>query len=323
MKRIRILAVCNYYLKCKKIIFLNIGVLFFISLSFSHSGDYDVENNKFLCSVIFKDAKENNARVLIVNGIFVKNDIVATIIPDMYKGYQLEVEINGKVIPAKLIARDLSTQLGFVKITKNEDIDYSLANLTNGRQQDILKNVKIITNKTSNLSKWYNVEANIVGYEKILYGSILKIIMPRIAPREGEINNFQIIGSSVLNEKGECIGIISIKNNNFMWLIPSEAIEYCLKMIEKYDGIKHAWYDAGLATNTSIPTISQINPGSPSQKAGLKVGDIIHKINGKQINDIYDLMDEAFYIEPEISCSFEIIRNGSLLNIDITPKISR
>ncbi len=75
---------------------------------------------------------------------------------------------------------------------------------------------------------------------------------------------------------------------------------------------------AGLEQDTGVMVFS-VEQGSPARKAGLAMGDVLVKFNGKQVNDFYDLprLLSEDVIGKEIKLT--IIRRESLLELTAVP----
>ncbi len=66
-----------------------------------------------------------------------------------------------------------------------------------------------------------------------------------------------------------------------------------------------------------------IRPGSPAEKAGLKAGDIIVEVAGKQIRNLYDYMDALNSVEPNKPVTFTILRDGQKITVIVVPEPMR
>jgi S1-C subfamily serine protease len=75
---------------------------------------------------------------------------------------------------------------------------------------------------------------------------------------------------------------------------------------------------AGLDQETGVMIFS-VEPGSPARKAGLTMGDVLVKFNGKSVTEFYDLprllADDVIGKETKLT----IIRRESLIEITIIP----
>jgi serine protease Do len=56
--------------------------------------------------------------------------------------------------------------------------------------------------------------------------------------------------------------------------------------------------------------VSEITPGSPAEKAGLKQGDIVLSLNGSKLADVTDLRNRIAMTAPGSSITLEIVRDG-------------
>ena len=65
-----------------------------------------------------------------------------------------------------------------------------------------------------------------------------------------------------------------------------------------------------------IASVSQLIPGSPAEKAGVKVGDVLNKIQGKDVSKFDDLLDVLRKKKIGQKLSFQIMRNGKLLDFE-------
>jgi serine protease Do len=64
--------------------------------------------------------------------------------------------------------------------------------------------------------------------------------------------------------------------------------------------------------------ISEVSPGTPADKAGLKAGDVITKLNGKSVDDYTQLRLEISELAPGTEVALEIARNGQTQTCKVT-----
>jgi len=67
-----------------------------------------------------------------------------------------------------------------------------------------------------------------------------------------------------------------------------------------------------------IPQISSVSPGSPSEKAGLKAGDVVTSVAGQPVYTPEDLV-EAIRTRPGQSFPMTVERDGRTLTVTVTP----
>jgi serine protease Do len=73
----------------------------------------------------------------------------------------------------------------------------------------------------------------------------------------------------------------------------------------------------GLASNQGA-LLSDINPGSAAEKAGLKAGDVVLALNGSPITDSGDLVSRLYTFHPGDVITMTIQRNGAQSDVPVT-----
>ncbi len=83
-----------------------------------------------------------------------------------------------------------------------------------------------------------------------------------------------------------------------------------------------AWFgsipDYGAAPAGGGLQIAGTSPGSPAEKAGLQAGDVIKKLDGAVVQDIYDFMDALGGFKVGQTIQVEILRAGQTLTLPLT-----
>src|SRR5205085_11305518 len=74
--------------------------------------------------------------------------------------------------------------------------------------------------------------------------------------------------------------------------------------------------------------ISSLTSGGPAEKAGLKTGDVILKLNGKEVNDSNVLRNEIASQSPGTEVTLTLQRNGNQQDVrvrlgELTPQTAR
>lgn len=76
--------------------------------------------------------------------------------------------------------------------------------------------------------------------------------------------------------------------------------------------------DANGLPSTDGILVAQVDPGTPAEKANLKVGDVITRFNGMQVNDAQQFRFLVAGAGPGSDIKLEVWRNGSTKNVDLT-----
>jgi S1-C subfamily serine protease len=143
-------------------------------------------------------------------------------------------------------------------------------------------------------------------------------------------------GGPLVNMKGEIVGITSAIIANVQGIgfaIPVNTLKILLNSLQKYGkivrptlGINGVTINDNLASYYNLPVnygvlIVNILPGSAAERAGLKMGDIIIKLDGKEIIGIEDLRYKLETSMDKGSSEISLIRNNMELKIKIIPDL--
>jgi serine protease Do len=147
-------------------------------------------------------------------------------------------------------------------------------------------------------------------------------------------------GGALINTKGELIGINTAiysqsgGSQGLGFAIPSNTVKSFLKnadlkegkLLKPWSGMKAVDVDAKIreALNLSQPgvIIKALHKESNFAKAGIRVGDVITKINGHSISTVKDLDHKLYTIGVSKKASVEYIREKATYNAEITLEVA-
>jgi serine protease Do len=140
-------------------------------------------------------------------------------------------------------------------------------------------------------------------------------------------------GGPLVSIEGEVIGInamIISPGQGIGFAIPINLAKSIMTELIKTGKVIRPWVGIGLQNLTPElmkglnvrekegALISQVYEGSPAEKAGLKVGDIIVQIDGKKIKDSQDVVREVLKRQVDQKIRFEVIRDGNRVEVSVT-----
>ena len=129
------------------------------------------------------------------------------------------------------------------------------------------------------------------------------------------------INSAILSPSGGSIGI--------GFAIPINKAKHILESIVKYG--KVAWPWIGIYMQELTPELSQkfrvekgvlvadVLKDSPAETSGIQAGDIVEKVNGKEVGSPLELKNEVLKAEIGKPITLTLIREGKEMEIIITP----
>ncbi len=145
-------------------------------------------------------------------------------------------------------------------------------------------------------------------------------------------------GGALINVKGQVIGINtaimtggqSEGNIGIGFAIPIDLAKFVLNQIVAHGkvergeiGVSLGPMDNTVAKAFGLPEkegglVEKVNPGSPAEKAGIRRGDIILKLNGVPVKDRNDLVLRLSQVAPGTTVQLQIYRNGETRTVPVT-----
>ena len=142
-------------------------------------------------------------------------------------------------------------------------------------------------------------------------------------------------GGPLVNAKGEVVGINTFiftksgGSEGIGFAIPIDAAKKVVDELIKYGKVRNVWI--GVRTWELTPYVAErlgtkdrnglyvsvIERGSPADKAGIKVGDIIRKVNGIPIGDVDQAYRALFGANVGDTISLTVERDGKLLTMTL------
>ena len=141
-------------------------------------------------------------------------------------------------------------------------------------------------------------------------------------------------GGALVNLNGELIGINTAilspgggGNVGIGFAIPINMVQDIMEQIVEYGEVKRGRLGVYLQDLTSDlanafgmeqlegSVISQVMPGSPAEKAGLRAGDVVVSVNNRPVSNTSDLRNIIGLLRVGRKVNLEIIRNGKRKNI--------
>lgn len=135
-------------------------------------------------------------------------------------------------------------------------------------------------------------------------------------------------GGPLFNTRGEVIGINTIivspsgGSAGAGFAIPVSTALPVIEQLLATGGTSRGWLGVQIQpitkdlasamglSNMKGALVAEVLPGSPSEKAGLKQGDVIIKFNGKEVKKVRDLPRLVAKAKVDTLASVEVIRNG-------------
>jgi len=203
---------------------------------------------------------------------------------------EIKVKLNsGKEYDAKIIGRDPSTDIALIKI--KADSNYSVVNLGDS---DALKVGEWVVAIGSPFGLEHTVTAGIVSAKGRVIGS---------GPYDDFIQTDASInpgnsGGPLINMKGNVVGIntaIIASGQGIGFAVPVNMAKGVIKQLKEEGEVTRGWLGVGIQDiNDEMAEyygikgkkgvmVTEVFPGDPADKAGIRTKDIILEVNGRKI----------------------------------------
>ncbi|MFU8797214.1 MAG: Do family serine endopeptidase [Gammaproteobacteria bacterium] len=142
-------------------------------------------------------------------------------------------------------------------------------------------------------------------------------------------------GGALVNRQGELIGINTAilapegGNIGIGFAIPINMARALMSQIIQYGAVKRGLMgvmmqdltpDLADAMKISDPKggiVALVQPGSPAEQAGFKVGDIIQEVNGKKVNDGGEVRNLVGLLRVGSKVSIKLLRDGKFIDLNV------
>jgi serine protease Do len=112
--------------------------------------------------------------------------------------------------------------------------------------------------------------------------------------------------------------------------IPTQIVQPTVDSLVRYGKVAHSYIGVGITDVTpenskffalkeaSGAVISEVQPESPGERAGLRVGDVIVELDGKKVTDAGQLQAEVSSKRPGTKVALEVLRDGKSVDVPVT-----
>ncbi|MDL2307898.1 DegQ family serine endoprotease [Desulfovibrio sp. OttesenSCG-928-C06] len=217
---------------------------------------------------------------------------------------------------AEVIGTDKQTDLALLKINTDKPLPY----------------IKFGNSDAIEVGEWVVAIGNPFGLDHTVTAGILSAkfrnigsnTLVRFLQTDASINPGNS-GGPLINMAGEVIGIntaIAAQGQGIGFAIPSTLASEIINELKAGGRISRGWLgvsiqnvDAATAKALGLPKaagalVGGVIPGQPAEKAGIEPGDVITKLDGKEIASSDELMRSIAAKKPGASVKAEVWRDG-------------
>jgi serine protease Do len=236
----------------------------------------------------------------------------------------VKLQKGEKTFTAKVIGADPDTDLALIKIDNGNDLPF----------------LKLGDSAKMRVGDWVMAIGNPFGLSHTVTAGIVsaKGRVIGAGPYDDFIQTDASInpgnsGGPLLNMDGEVIGInaaIVASGQGIGFAIPSNIAKEVVAQLKNKGKVQRGMIGVtiqpldentakalGLSSDKGA-LVSQVNPGSPAEKAGLASGDVITEVNGQAVVDAHDLTTRIGAMAPGSSVNLTYLRKGQSKSAKVT-----
>ena len=263
-------------------------------------------------------------------GYIVTNNHVVENVRDTDPGAAFDVVFSdNRKLEAKLVGRDQLTDLAVLQVSAQ---NLKAATLGDSDAVPVGSTVVAIG---SPLGEFQNtVTAGIVSAKGRRVAETQSIFLEDLVQTDAAINEGNSGGPLIWVATHQVIGVNTLVASNASGLgfaISSNTVRQIAdelikngKVIRGFIGVQYTQFSArqgaqlGLPTGTTGIIVTQVVPGSPAAQAGIRVNDIITKVNDQMIDPQHPLQSVMVRFRPGDKVKLTLIRDGKAQTVDLT-----
>lgn len=264
------------------------------------------------------------------SGIVVSSDgYILTNTHVIDEGERATVQLyDGTTCAAKLVAADSQSDVAILKIEKTGLTPAVFASSKNIRTGDAVCAIGNPLSPDYSLTMTSGI-ISATSREISYNGAVMKLLQTDTSINEGNS------GGPLFNDRGQVIGITNMKIvssfsniEGIGFAIPSDTLQSIVAALMN-DGAVYGRSTIGvtvgpisedIADYYDIPVglyVSEVLDNSDAQKQGIKKGDIITKVNGKDAHSTSDIAEEKSKLDIGDEISFTVWRSGSTFKVSV------
>ena len=264
------------------------------------------------------------------SGIVVSSDgYILTNTHVIDEGERATVQLyDGTTCAAKLVAADSQSDVAILKIEKTGLTPAVFASSKNIRTGDAVCAIGNPLSPDYSLTMTSGI-ISATSREVSYNGAVMKLLQTDTSINEGNS------GGPLFNDRGQVIGITNMKIvssfsniEGIGFAIPSDTLQSIVAALMD-DGAVYGRSTIGITVGPisediadyyDIPVglyVSEVLDNSDAQKQGIKKGDIITKVNGKDAHSTSDIAEEKSKLDIGDTIDFTVWRSGSTFKVSV------
>jgi len=239
---------------------------------------------------------------------------------------KIEVGLEGRTYPAELKGADPATDLALLKVDLEGLTFLPLGDSEHLRVGDYVMAVG------NPLALDHTVTVGVVSAKGRSIGLSSDPSFENFIQTDAAINRGNS-GGPLVNLRGEVIGIATAMNwgaENIGFAVPVDTLKSVLPQLRETGSVTRGFlgiqiravdYETAQAFGLDRAMgalVQSVNAASPAEKAGLRHGDIVLKVDDREIGETRDLIEYVSSKRPGSKVRLRVLRGGERIDVDVT-----
>lgn len=152
-----------------------------------------------------------------------------------------------------------------------------------------------------------------------------QFLMPMLRVRVADPEEFCSAGTPLVCEEGKLVGILIGKNHDDSDEVHAIPVARVRKLVEDVKGHKRSGpVRVGLVfhNQSSTPEVVEVKAGSPAERSGLEVGDVILSMDGTDTESLDDLVEVLHHLPAGAETPVKVLRGLAEKSLTIIPEFA-
>ena len=175
---------------------------------------------------------------------------------------------------------------------------------------------------------WVLAMGNPLGFDHTVTHGIVSAVGRELPSRPGLTHFIQTdaptnVGNSggpLFDMRGEVVGVMTARGSGegIGFAVPINLVKDLLPNLLENGRLERGWLGVSVQAVARAVVVRRVTPGSPAARGGLKVGDRINGLNGRQVESYRELVRRLSVFGPGTVLRFNIQRAGGPQEIKVT-----
>lgn len=149
--------------------------------------------------------------------------------------------------------------------------------------------------------------------------------MPRLRVRVEKEKQFCHPGMPLFNQAGQLEGVLTnqvLSSSSEAYAIPASQLRKLIEDFDRYHRSGKVWVGLVFHDDTATPEVLDVRPDSPASEAGVRVGDVVLKLNQTSIDDLDKLTESIHELPAGKKVALTVLRGLEQHTLDLVPEFA-